>query len=238
MLPGQPAEGVWHRLEQPRGRLGARGGDLPSWLGGVEPTLRGQQRGDLGIGLDQRARELRGLGGHGAESVAERQVRKGALAEIDAVTDDDPPAAVGGAGAQLAQQPGLSDPGIAAEQHRRRGAVGGDRRVGLDPDPEPAFKLLQLRGPTDQWPSWCGTHGIHHCGSLEPPWEFRTACSGHRGFAGRLLRPGRGRNPRVRSCASRRGVASRSPGCRAHTSTLPSPRIVPVFLVTGSTVRV
>ena len=104
--------------------IGAPGCDVevgPGWgldrVGaGEHPALR-HQPGDGGGGVDEGGGQGGRLDGEPAEGLAERQVGQGTVTEVETVTDDHPPARVNGLVAQLGQQPGLADSGVAREQH-------------------------------------------------------------------------------------------------------------------------
>ena len=66
-----------------------------------------------------RTRRERGVGGHGAEQVDERQVGQADVAEVDAVAGEDAHAPLDGAGGQLVEHAGLADPRVAGEQDGR-----------------------------------------------------------------------------------------------------------------------
>lgn len=60
------------------------------------------------------------------ENLHERLEREGTVAQVEAVTDEDPLVGGGGTCRELEQQPGLADPGVTAEQHRAVGVSAAD----------------------------------------------------------------------------------------------------------------
>ena len=103
-------------------------------LGGVEHPVAGHQPGQRGLGGDQPVGDGGLVAGDGAEQLAERQVGQGAVAEVEAVTDHDPPAGVDRAVAQLGEQPGLAQAGVAGEQEHG-GAGRGSSPAGTPTSP-------------------------------------------------------------------------------------------------------
>ena len=102
--------------------------DGPEELTTVEVLLVDRQRareqppaglevGQRRVGLDQGLHEPRLLDRHAAEQLGERKVGQGAVAEVETVPDQAPPARAGGPGDELVQEPGLADAGVAGEQH-------------------------------------------------------------------------------------------------------------------------
>ena len=116
---GAPGGSRWAQLGQEAGQLGpGLAGDQPGQGGLVQVAHQRPQ------GLDQ--------GGEGHPLAA----------QLDTATGQHGGAGGPGPGHQLADQPGLADPGLAADQHRRRGAGGGP--VGRRGQPG------QLLGPADE----------------------------------------------------------------------------------------
>jgi hypothetical protein len=162
-----------HRLEE----IGAV--DAVGAVGGVRPRGRvfaglvaehatgGHQPGDAGRGGDQRLGKGGRLGGQPAECLAEREVRHGALAEVETVPDQDAPSVGLGAVAQLAQEAGLADSGVSGEQDRSgRGAV---RR----PETDQARQPVELLSSTDQRASYLGHRHVPHHGGCDERREHR-----------------------------------------------------------------
>ena len=80
-----------------------------------DPAGRHEPR-DGGSGLDQGLGQGGRLGGEAPEGLAERQVGQRAVTEVETVTDEDPVARLLRPVAQLGQQPGLADTGVAGQQ--------------------------------------------------------------------------------------------------------------------------
>ncbi len=87
----------------------------------VQHPVAGHQPGEGRLLGDQPVGEQRLVAGDRAEQLAERQVGQRAVAEVEAVTDDHPPAGRTGQPAQLAEQPGLAQAGVTGEQDRGAG---------------------------------------------------------------------------------------------------------------------
>ena len=113
LLGGQVGERAQHRVEQLA--ASTRSSASRAAAAGQEP-LDGRVRGE------QRVDQLGRLGGQPAERLGERQVGRRGVAEVDAVPDE---ARCRRAAARRrsssAEQPGLADPGVAAERRPRRG---------------------------------------------------------------------------------------------------------------------
>ena len=109
--PAQPGERRMHRLQQlaPVERAGGL-------VGVRQHPPSGHQPGDRRMRSQQVVREGRRLGRQPAEHLGERQVRERAVAEVEAVADDDLPAELHRAVAQCHEHAGLADTGVAGEQ--------------------------------------------------------------------------------------------------------------------------
>jgi hypothetical protein len=130
-----------HRLEQPCSvePLGVQ------LVGGGEHAPARHQSGDVGARLHHRLGHVRLLLDQPPEHLAEREVGQGAVAEVEAVSDHNPPPRGDRAGPQLGQHAGLAHAGVAAEQdsgHRR--VAGLQAEQGLEP--------LELVTAADQGP--------------------------------------------------------------------------------------
>ena len=94
--------------------------------------MTGQQPGQCGELVDQGVRDLGFVGGQPSEHLGEGEVGRRGLAQVHALPGDG--ANAGGADAlgQFAQDAGLADPGVTAQQHAAAGSAGpgGDRGAG------------------------------------------------------------------------------------------------------------
>ncbi len=113
---------------------------------GLEPGERGVLGRDL---LD----DLGEVGAEPAEDLRERQVRQRAVAEVEAVAGADLPALGEGEVAQLGEQPGLPDTGVAGEEDD-------PRSVGRT-NAEQRSNLRQLGVSPDQGPAGVCWHAVH-----------------------------------------------------------------------------
>ena len=95
---------------------------------GKQAVGRMQAR-DRRVGFEERAREVRALGGQPAQRLAERKVRRRAVTEVETVPYQDPPTGFERLTGDLLCEPGLAGAGIATEQH---GAGGGPIRAETD----------------------------------------------------------------------------------------------------------
>lgn len=93
--------------------------------------------------LDQARGEGRRLGGQPAEQLGERQVRQGAVGEVETVADQSTSSGLDGPRAQLGEQPGLAHSGVAGDEDRSGSLVGA---VGSDQGSQP----VQLVGSADE----------------------------------------------------------------------------------------
>ena len=137
---------------------------------GLEAGEGGVLRGDLVDDVGQ-------VGGEAAEHLGERQVRQGAVAEVEAVAGEDLPALGEGEVAQLDQQPGLADAGVTREQDhadRLRRTVPGRtdaerrsylRQLGVSPDQGPTRVCCHV----DHDPVFCGGVRAHFGAPVSEP---------------------------------------------------------------------
>ena len=109
---------------------------------GLEPGQGGVRVGDA---LD----DLGQLGLEPAEHLGEREVGQRAVAEVEAVPGDDAPALGDREVAQLGEQPGLADAGVAGEHARARLAGRPSRRAADDRTPSnEAISVSSASRPT------------------------------------------------------------------------------------------
>ena len=164
------------------GRVLGGVGTLGRGLGDPNP-LAGEQAHDRGVGLSHGVDDGGELVLEPAEDLGEREVGQGAVTEVEAVPDDDEPAGGHRAVAQGQQQPGLADPGVAADEDGRtalRVVDGRERRqVG-----EELVATDQGRATVQ------GGHEVHHRGYRRHRGQRRTPrqlLDGGRGVRGLLL---------------------------------------------------
>jgi hypothetical protein len=98
----------------PLGGIGAVGGSL-----GDPHPLAGQQPDDGRVRLGDGVDDGRELVLEPPQDLGERQVREGAVAEVEAVPDDDEASGGDGTVAQRQEQPGLADSGVPSDEYRR-----------------------------------------------------------------------------------------------------------------------
>jgi hypothetical protein len=170
-----------HGVEQ----LGPADGGGVVGVGATHGAAPGLELGQRGVGLGDLGHHLGEVGGETAEHLGERHVGQRAVAEVETVARDHPPAGAGGVVAQLGQQPGLAHTRVAAEQH---GASRGP--AGLA-NAEQVAQLGDLGVTADQDAAFEGNGQGHvsHDGGF-------ARRGGHRGrlvvgFVGRSLRSGR-----------------------------------------------
>ena len=152
LLGGRLEEEV-DRLEQVgpvegRAVAGLVGAEHPA--AGLEPAER---RVDAGDGADH----VGEVDGQPAEHLGEREVRKRAVAEVEAVAGEHLPALGVGQVAQLGEQSGLADTGVAGQQNGP-----GRDAVGVRTDAEHRSKLRQLGVSSHQGLAGLPRHGAHH----------------------------------------------------------------------------
>ena len=157
-------------LLRPRARVAAEGGPVPG--AGRRPQL-GQQPGQLGpgpprdhpgqLGLVQVAHEP-------AQGLDQRGERHPLAAQLDAAAVEHGRPGGPGRGHHLADQPGLADPGLAAHQHRRRGAAGGPLAGRGQPG--------QLLGPADEGRAGERRRHAHEYGPARPGSERAGGAAG------------------------------------------------------------
>jgi hypothetical protein len=112
----------------------------------------GQQPGERREAGDEMVPDFGVLRGEPGERLAERQVRRRGVTQIDAVPDEAQDALRRRAAEQLAQEPGLAHAGVATHDHRRRraGLRGADR----------ADEAAEFVGATDERTSGAGHRPI------------------------------------------------------------------------------
>ena len=124
-------------------------------VGGLaQHPLAGQQTEQGGMAGRDVVEEVGQVAGDPAGDLRERKVGKGRVGEVEAVAGEDLPAAVDGPVAELGEEPGLADTGVAGEQDR--GALGGRGRAGRG-DAERGAQVLQLGISSDQ----LRRHAVH-----------------------------------------------------------------------------
>ena len=129
-------------------------------VGGLaQHPLTWQQTEQRGVALGDLVEEVGQLTGDAAGDLGERKEGKGAVGEVETVPGLDQPALGDGAVAELGQQAGLADAGVAGEENGR--AVGRRSR-----DAERGAQLLQLGISSDQLRCHVvhlvGNHGHRH----------------------------------------------------------------------------
>ncbi|GAB3942000.1 hypothetical protein GCM10027614_28280 [Micromonospora vulcania] len=157
---GEPLEQLGDQVEQVSARgLGERRGGGDGQRRRHPAQLR-QQAGELRLVPGE---DLGAVGPqHRAQGGGERGERQAGLAELQALPDEHPRAGLGGVPGELLQQPGLADPGLAADQHG----------AGL-PGPGPGQRAPQPRDlalAADE--DGAGTtygHGTEHATADPPP---------------------------------------------------------------------
>lgn len=121
-----------------------------------EHSMRRQQTEDRGIGLDQRGSHRRFVERQPTQGLTEGEVRKCALAEIEAVPNQHTPLSRLGLGGELGDEAALSHAGVAAEEH-----VPGYSSVEAGKFAEPPH----LHGPPYEWSqAHVGWHNGNHRG--------------------------------------------------------------------------
>ncbi len=119
----------------------------------AQHPLTGQQTEQGGVTVGDVVEELGQLASDAAGDLGEGKVRKGAVGEVEAMSGEHLPAVDDGPVAQLGEQPGLADPGVAGEEYG--GPLGGD--VSRRGDAERGAEVLQLGISTDQ----LRRHAVH-----------------------------------------------------------------------------
>ncbi|MGY2701401.1 hypothetical protein ACVW2K_000985 [Nocardioides sp. HB32] len=116
----------------------------------------GLETGERRVGGGDLVDDVGQVGGDPAEHLGEREVRQGRVAEVEAVAREHLPALREGEVAELGEQPGLADAGVAREEHGGRLAV---HHLHGRPDAEQRSDLRQLGVSADQGPA-----GVCHAG--------------------------------------------------------------------------
>ena len=132
------------------------------------------------------------VGGEPAEDLGEREVGQRAVAEVEAVAGEDLPALGEGEVAQLGEEPGLADAGVAGEQDDADAAPA--YRSGRT-DAEQRSDLRQLGVSPDQGPAGVCCHAAHDpvfcCRMLRCPLRPRAVSEPCRTCSPRPARAGR-----------------------------------------------
>jgi hypothetical protein len=152
LLGGRLEEEV-HGLEQVgavEGRTVARLVGAEHAAAGLEPAERRVDAGDVPDHIGE-------IVGQSAEHLGEREVRERAVAEVKTVPGEHLPALGVGQVAELGEEPGLADPGVAGQQNGP-----GRDAVGVRTDAEHRSKLRQLGVPSHQGLAGMPRHGAHH----------------------------------------------------------------------------
>ena len=187
----QRVDGVVQRAAVDRRVDGGVGGGLAP---GEQPAA-GAEPPERRVLLGDRVDEGRGVGGEAADHLGEREVGEGAVAEVEAVPGHDLPAFGEGEVAELGEEAGLADAGVAREEDGAHRVEAVDRT-----DAEQSGQGGQLVAAADERPSrWTSNRAeghVHHCGG-----RYRLLPGSARAV---LLPVGRGRGRRGRHQAARR----------------------------------
>ena len=149
---------------RPRRAPPSVGGDGLGVGGLAQHPLAGQEPEQGRVAPGDLVEEVGQLTGDAAGDLGEGEVGKGAVGEVEAVPGQHPPAGVVPAVAQLGQQPGLADAGVAGQEHGRRGRRGRatrTQRCRAWSRGAPARHLVRPRSPMSCGPSW-RDHGHRH----------------------------------------------------------------------------